>query len=66
MLLGILSDTHDQVATTRKAVELLRAEGAVALIHCGDLAGPEIVAICSVLPLWFVFGNWDADKVPAL
>jgi uncharacterized protein len=59
MLLGILSDTHDRLDRTRAAVELLRAEGAEALIHCGDLTVPEIVPICAVLPCYFVFGNND-------
>jgi putative phosphoesterase len=66
MRLGILSDTHDRLKRTRRAVELLRAEGAEALIHCGDLTRPEIVPVCAVLPCWFVFGNNDADDVPAL
>ena len=66
MRLGILSDTHDRLARTRSAVELLRAEGAEVLFHCGDLTGPEIVPICGVLPCYFVLGNNDADDVPAL
>lgn len=66
MLLGILSDTHDQIQRTRSAVDLLRAEGAEVLVHCGDLVGPDIVAQCAVLPLYFAFGNWDCDMVPVL
>jgi putative phosphoesterase len=66
MRLGILSDTHDELARTRMAVQLLRDEGAEAMIHCGDLATPPIVTACAVLPCWFVFGNHDADNVPAL
>lgn len=66
MLLGILSDTHDRLARTQRAVERLQAEGVEALIHCGDLMGPEIVAACAVLPCWFVFGNNDSDNVPVL
>ena len=66
MRLGILSDTHNEVARTRLAVELLRDAGAEALIHCGDLASPPIVELLAVLPCWFVFGNHDADSVPML
>jgi putative phosphoesterase len=66
MLLGILADTHDELARTRQTVRLLRDEGAEALIHCGELASPPIVAACAVLPCWFVFGNHDADSVPLL
>lgn len=66
MRLGILSDTHDELDRTRQAIELLRAEGADSLIHCGDLASPEVVEVLAALPSWFVFGNHDADVVPRL
>jgi putative phosphoesterase len=61
MLLGILSDTHDQLARTRVAVDLLVSHGAEALIHCGDFLGPEIVRACAVRPFYFVFGNNDGE-----
>ena len=66
MRIGILSDTHDQLERTRRAVESLIREGAEVLIHCGDLSQSEIVRICSVEPCYFVFGNHDSDNVPAL
>ena len=66
MLIGILSDTHDEVARTRIAVAQLQSNGAETLVHCGDLACSEIVEICSVLPFYFVFGNHDADAVVEL
>src|SRR5690606_31882157 len=63
MRLGILSDTHDQVDRAAAAVALLAAEGAEALVHCGDLTGPEVVhAVASAgLPCRYVFGNNDFD-----
>jgi uncharacterized protein len=66
MRIGILSDTHNKLARTVAAVELLRTEGAEALIHCGDLTGSDVVKVCGVLPAYFVFGNNDADNVAAL
>lgn len=66
MRIGILSDTHDQIHATRRAVELLQSEGGEVLVHCGDMTGPEIVAACSVLPFYFTFGNHDCDTVPML
>jgi len=66
MLIGILSDTHDRLDRTRIAVDMLRAEGAEALCHCGDLTDTPIVEACGVLRAYFVFGNNDADNVPAL
>jgi putative phosphoesterase len=59
MLLGILSDTHDQLDRTRRGVDLLREQGVSALVHCGDLTTPEVLEICAVLPCWFVLGNND-------
>ena len=62
MRIGILSDTHDQVSRTAGAVARLIAEGAEALIHCGDLTGPDIVYECAVIPAHFVFGNGDFEE----
>jgi uncharacterized protein len=65
MRIGILSDTHDQVVRTRKAVSILTTAGAEALIHCGDLTIPEVVDEFLGVPTSFVFGNCDYDQ-PAL
>lgn len=62
MKIGILSDTHDQVQRTTGAVRLLVDEGAEALIHCGDLTGPDVVYECAPLPSYYVFGNNDFDE----
>ncbi len=62
MRIGILSDTHDQVARTRLAVALLTRAGAEALIHCGDLTIPDVVDEFLGVPSTFVFGNCDYDQ----
>jgi putative phosphoesterase len=62
MRVGILSDTHDQVLRTRKAVASLVEQGAEALIHCGDLTIADVVYECAGLPSYFVFGNCDYDR----
>jgi len=61
MRVGILSDTHDKIARTSRAVSLLLKEGAEALIHCGDLTIPDVVYECAGVPGYFVFGNNDFD-----
>jgi uncharacterized protein len=66
MLIGILSDTHNEAARTARAVALLRQAGAESLIHCGDISEPEMIPIVAVLPTYFTFGNHDADMVPHL
>jgi putative phosphoesterase len=62
MRIGILSDTHDHLKRTARAVAMLKAEGAEALIHCGDLTTPDIVYQCAELPSTFVLGNNDLTK----
>ena len=62
MRIGILSDTHDQVDRTSRAVRRLADAGAEALIHCGDLTVPDVVYECAPLPTYFVFGNNDYDQ----
>jgi uncharacterized protein len=61
MQLGILSDTHDQIARTQSAVQLLVESGAEALIHCGDITIPDVVYQLAALPSYFVFGNCDFE-----
>lgn len=63
MRIGIISDTHDRLERTIQAVEAMQANQAEAIIHCGDLTGPEIVHACGVLPSYFVFGNNDFDEI---
>jgi len=64
--IGILSDTHNHLARTRAAISILQEQSVDVLVHCGDLASPEVVDICSVAPFYFVFGNHDADVTTAL
>jgi len=59
MRIGILSDTHDQVERTRRAVASLLTEGAEALIHCGDLTIPAVVEEIVGAPAYIVLGNCD-------
>ncbi|WP_165226481.1 metallophosphoesterase family protein [Aquisphaera insulae] len=62
MLIGLLSDTHDQVERTRDAVRELKELGVMALIHCGDLTTADVVDACAGVPGYFVFGNCDYDR----
>ena len=66
MKIGIISDTHDELNRTLLAIEVLRDHEISALLHCGDLIGPEMIHLCSCFPFYFVFGNHDADLVPQL
>ncbi len=61
MKIGVLSDTHDRVDTTREAIRLLAAHGAELLLHCGDITAPATVRLFDSLPTHFVFGNCDDE-----
>ncbi|QDV36021.1 YfcE family phosphodiesterase [Tautonia plasticadhaerens] len=63
MLIGVLSDSHDQIDRTAGAVALLAARGAESLVHCGDLTSPRAVhaVASSGLPCRYVLGNNDFD-----
>jgi putative phosphoesterase len=59
MLIGVLSDTHGQVARTRLAVKLFDTLGVAHLIHCGDVGGMEVLDELVGRPCHFVWGNTD-------
>lgn len=63
MQIGILSDTHDNLPRTLRAVQRLIGEGVQTLVHCGDLTHPEIVYACGDLPAYFVLGNNDFEEI---
>jgi uncharacterized protein len=48
MKIGILSDTHNHLRETRRALDLLVAAGARHLVHCGD-AGEEVIDLLSAV-----------------
>ncbi len=69
MILGILSDTHGNVARTETALRVLERAGAQGFVHCGDIGGLEVLEVLRReprhgLPGWVVCGNTDfADPV---
>ncbi len=65
MLIGIISDTHDDMSAIRKAVDYLNSENVSHVIHAGDLVSPFTFEIFSELRcgLTAIFGNNDGDKI---
>jgi len=43
MKIAIVSDTHDNLATTGKALQWLKKEKIKLLIHCGDVSSPAML-----------------------
>ena len=65
MLIGIMSDTHDNLILTQKAIDLFNTKKVEHVIHAGDYTSPFTLKLFSALkcPFSGVFGNNDGDKL---
>jgi uncharacterized protein len=65
MLIGIMSDTHDNLPVVRKAIGLFNDRRVGHVIHAGDYTSPFTLKLFSDLrcPFTGVFGNNDGDKL---
>jgi putative phosphoesterase len=65
MLIGILSDTHDNMPQIRKACELFNDRHVEMVIHCGDYVAPfSLNLLNQILKCDYrgVFGNNDGEQ----
>jgi putative phosphoesterase len=68
MKIGVLSDTHDNLANLARAVGMFAERGVEALIHAGDVCSPFVLREFEPLAargvrMHAVFGNNDGDRV---
>jgi len=65
MKICIVSDSHDRADPLAQAVRAAAAEGAAAVIHCGDIIGTQTLrgALAVGLPLHVIHGNNLGDAV---
>jgi putative phosphoesterase len=68
MKIGVLSDTHDNLANLGRAVGIFAERGVEALIHAGDVCSPFVLREFEPLAargvrMHAVFGNNDGDRV---
>jgi hypothetical protein len=67
MLVGIISDTHDNLAGLQKAIEILKERKIEMLIHCGDWVSPFTLEFFDKqmkdlrIPVKSVIGNNPGD-----
>jgi putative phosphoesterase len=63
MLIGIMSDTHDNLPLLEKAVKKLNAEKVALVLHAGDYTSPFTIPKFKALNMKLigVFGNNDGD-----
>jgi putative phosphoesterase len=65
MLIGIMSDTHDNLISTKKAIELFNDRKVEFVIHAGDYTSPFTLKLFKELKCKYagIFGNNDGDKL---
>ncbi len=63
MLIGVISDTHDNLPMIEKAVKKLNGENVSLVLHAGDYVSPFVIPKFNALnaKLIGVFGNNDGD-----
>jgi uncharacterized protein len=63
MLIGIISDSHDNMENVQKAVDIFIARGVDKVFHAGDIVSPSVVKQFAGLDAGFVYGNNDGERV---
>lgn len=65
MLVGLISDTHDDMTAIQKAVDILNEKKVSHVLHAGDITSPFTFEIFAYLNCKFtgIFGNNDGDKL---
>jgi len=64
MLIGLISDTHDNLPEIEKAINYLNTAGVKLVLHAGDYCAPFTITKFKELNCKFVgvFGNNDGDQ----
>ncbi|MDD5065419.1 MAG: metallophosphoesterase [bacterium] len=65
MLVGIMTDTHENMENIRKAVDFFNKKGVELVLHCGDIISPITFKEFDRLNcrMELVFGNNDGERV---
>lgn len=64
-MIGIISDTHDNLEATEAAIKILNGKGVSTVLHAGDLVSPFMTRAFKDLEadLYMVFGNNEGDRI---
>lgn len=72
MKIGLLSDTHGDVARTVRAAGIMKDRGVQAVVHCGDICAQGVVTALAQAfdpprtPVFAVLGNCDYGEYVGL
>ncbi|RKD93539.1 YfcE family phosphodiesterase [Halopiger aswanensis] len=61
MNVGIISDTHDNVAAAERAAAIFAEEGVEIVVHCGDFVAPPLLPALEAFEVHGVLGNNDGE-----
>jgi len=61
MKIGIISDTHNNIELTEKALSVFKKNNVELIIHAGDFTSPKILNLFKNFNCKFVLGNGDID-----
>lgn len=62
MIIGVISDTHDDIENTEKAIAKFKEENVDFVVHLGDYVAPPTLKLFQGLRVVGVFGNNDGYK----
>jgi len=62
MKVGIISDTHSNIASIKKACKIFNEQNINVILHCGDITSEDALREFRDFKLYFVFGNIDVNR----
>ena len=62
VILGLLSDTHNNTGNLQKAISIFNDYRIDLLIHCGDVTSIEVLQWLKAQPIILTFGNGDIEN----
>lgn len=60
-MIGVVSDTHDNIDAVEGIVEAFEDRGVETVVHCGDFIAPPVVSYFDGFELHGVLGNNDGE-----
>jgi putative phosphoesterase len=61
MKIGIISDTHNYIELTQKAIKIFGENKVDLIVHAGDITSPKMLFLFRDFKCKFVLGNGDID-----
>ncbi len=68
MKVGVVSDTHNNLKSCHKIVEIFNEAGVERVIHTGDITQSKTLEVFAhlTMPMWGVYGNNDVGEKDSL